>query len=261
MKRIIAAVLSILTISAAVMSGCGQGQSSGSSQGQSSASNNSTSSVSSQTSGSSADSKSDSSSAESSVSGGWTVNEEAKPIVTKEQDEEFKKAINSFDTLTMEPVALLAQQVVKGTNYAYLCLDKTVSDNPLTTWDIAVTFSDLYGKAKLTSIIEVHPNNVKTVESAGDELDGSWQTVEITEGTVLGDELKSALDGVMKKEYVPIAVLGTQVVSGTNYVLLVQEKEGDKPVNYVVELSVDAEGKAELTKEAVFDLNYYLSIY
>ena len=99
------------------------------------------------------------------------------------------------------------------------------------------------------------------LESAGDELDGSWQTVEITEGAVLEDELKTALDGVMTKEYVPIAVLGTQVVSGTNYVLLVQEKEGDKPVNYVVELSVDAEGKAELTKEAVFDLNYYLSIY
>ena len=161
----------------------------------------------------------------------------------------------------MEPVALLAQQVVKGTYSAFLCLDTTVADNPVTTWDIAVTYTDLYGKAKLTSIIEVHPDNVKTAESAGEALVDSWETVEITEGAVLEDSLKEALDSVMTKEYTPITVLGTQVVSGTNYVLLVQEKEDGKPVNYVVELNVDSEGKAELVKEAVFDLNYYLSIY
>ena len=118
----------------------------------------------------------------------------------------------------------------------------------------------LYGKAKLTSIIEVHPENVKTVESEGEELDGAWKTVEITEGVALDDDLKTALDSVMTDDYTPIAVLSAQVVSGTNYVLLVQKKDGDTPVNYAVELTVDSEGKAELTKEGIFDLNYYLSI-
>ena len=188
------------------------------------------------------------------------VNEDAKPIVTDEQKEEFEKAINSFDSLSMEPVALLGEQVTAGTNYAYLCLDKTNSGTPVTSWDIAVTYSDFYGKAKLTSIIEVHPENVKTVESEGEELDGAWKTVEITEGVALDDDLKTALDSVMTDDYTPIAVLSAQVVSGTNYVLLVQKKDGDTPVNYAVELTVDSEGKAELTKEGIFDLNYYLSI-
>lgn len=245
MKRIIAVLLSALVLSTAVMTGCGQSSSSSSSQSSAATEKTATSAT----------------SAESSVAGGWNIDADVKPVVTKEQNEEFRKSINSFDTLNMEPVALLAQQVVKGTYSAFLCLDTTVADNPVTTWDIAVTYTDLYGKAKLTSIIEVHPDNVKTAESAGEALVDSWETVEITEGAVLEDSLKEALDSVMTKEYTPITVLGTQVVSGTNYVLLVQEKEDGKPVNYVVELNVDSGGKAELVKEAVFDLNYYLSIY
>ncbi|MBQ3300298.1 MAG: hypothetical protein IJG99_08460 [Ruminococcus sp.] len=257
MKRIIAVLLSALVLSTAVMTGCGQ---SSSSQSSAATEKTATSAASSKSSGSES-SKTDSSAEESSVAGGWNIDEDVKPVVTKEQNEEFRKSINSFDSLNMEPVALLAQQVVKGTYSAFLCLDTTVADNPVTTWDIAVTYTDLYGKAKLTSIIEVHPDNVKTAESAGEALVDSWETVEITEGAVLEDSLKEALDSVMTKKYTPITVLGTQVVSGTNYVLLVQEKEDGKPVNYVVELNVDSGGKAELVKEAVFDLNYYLSIY
>lgn len=263
MKRIIAVLLSALVLSTAVMTGCGQSSSSSSSQSSAATektATSATSAASSKSSGSES-SKTDSSAEESSVAGGWNIDEDVKPVVTKEQNEEFRKSINSFDSLNMEPVALLAQQVVKGTYSAFLCLDTTVADNPVTTWDIAVTYTDLYGKAKLTSIIEVHPDNVKAAESAGEALVDSWETVEITEGAVLEDSLKEALDSVMTKEYTPITVLGTQVVSGTNYVLLVQEKEDGKPVNYVVELNVDSEGKAELVKEAVFDLNYYLSIY
>ena len=240
MKRIIALILSALTVSAVILSGCG-GNSSGSSSSKAQSSADNSSAASSQSSGSGSEAtQNGGSSSESSISGGVTVNEDAKPIVTDEQKEEFEKAINSFDSLSMEPVALLGEQVTAGTNYAYLCLDKTNSGTPVTSWDIAVTYSDFYGKAKLTSIIEVHPENVKTVESEGEELD--------------------ALDSVMTDDYTPIAVLSAQVVSGTNYVLLVQKKDGDTPVNYAVELTVDSEGKAELTKEGIFDLNYYLSI-
>ena len=260
MKRIIALILSALTVSAVILSGCG-GNSSGSSSSKAQSSAANSSAASSQSSGSGSEAtQNGGSSSESSISGGVTVNEDAKPIVTDEQKEEFGKAINSFDSLSMEPVALLGEQVTAGTNYAYLCLDKTNSGTPVTSWDIAVTYSDFYGKAKLTSIIEVHPENVKTVESEGEELDGAWKTVEITEGVALDDDLKTALDSVMTDDYTPIAVLSAQVVSGTNYVLLVQKKDGDTPVNYAVELTVDSEGKAELTKEGIFDLNYYLSI-
>ena len=250
MKRIIAVLLSSLMLSAAVMSGCGQ--SSKPSQAQSSAEKTTSAPASSQS--------QNTDTTEAAVSGGWTIGTEIKPVVTESQKAEFEKSINSFDTLNMEPVALLAQQAVQGTNSAFLCLDKTTSGKSVTSWDVAVTYTDLYGKAKLTSIIEVHPENVRTVETPGEGLDDSWQTVEITEGLKLDDSLKEALDSVMTEDYVPVTVLGSQAVSGTNYILIVQEKKDGKPVNMVVELNVDAEGKAELVKEGVFDLNYYLSI-
>ena len=246
MKRIIAVLLSSLMLSAAVMSGCGQ--SSKPSGTQSSAEKTTSAPASSQS--------QNTDTTEAAVSGGWTIDTEIKPVVTESQKAEFEKSINSFDTLNMEPVALLAQQAVQGTNSAFLCLDKTTSGKSVTSWDVAVTYTDLYGKAKLTSIIEVHPENVRTVETPGEGLDDSWQTVEITEGLKLDDSLKEALDSVMTEDYVPVTVLGSQVVSGTNYILIVQEKKDGKPVNMVVELNVEA----ELVKEGVFDLNYYLSI-
>ena len=263
MKRELIVFLAAVTVSAVMMTGCGQSESGSSSETKAFVQVTTVSETQTDTGAVQqfdADvKKTESSVREKSLSGGWAVQAEAAPIVSKEQKDEFVKSKGSFDTLDMEPVALLGEDA-DGAGYAYLCLDKTVDENPVSTWDVAVTQRNADGNLKLNSIIEIHPENIKTVESSGEELTGSWKTASIKEGAVLEDELKAALDSVIKKEYVPIAVLGTQIVSGTNYILLIQEQVDGKPVNYVIKLYVDLQGNAELTEEAIFDLDNYLSI-
>lgn len=199
-------------------------------------------------------------STESANKNGWVVGPATDALVNEEQNSVFQDSINNFEELDMKPIAVLGEQVVAGTNYAYLCYDKTRTEFPTVSWDVAVVYKDLYNKSKLTSIIEINLSNINTTNSEQEAMTGAWQTVEITEGTKLDDTLKNGLDSVLKKEYVPIAVLGTNHEDGTTYSVLVQEKNDGKPENYLVELRVNSNGEAELVKEEIFNLYYYLSI-
>lgn len=191
------------------------------------------------------------------VVGGWTVPEEPVSILSAD-DQAIYDAAEGTDP-AMTPVALLATQVVSGLNYAFLGLDDS-------GWNVLVCYRDAQGKTMLTSTKRLDISNLAvTQESADGNIVGGW-TVQVPETAApLPDEAQKAYDAAMQTAagatMTPVALLGTQVVSGVNYMILCAGEEvvqDPTPELYVVTIYEDATGKAEVSSVETLDLLKYI---
>ena len=66
------------------------------------------------------------------TSGGWTVSKARYSFLTSGQKKIFNKAVKGLTGVTYKPVALIAKQVVEGTNYVFLCQGTTATKKPVT---------------------------------------------------------------------------------------------------------------------------------
>ena len=82
------------------------------------------------------------------LAGGYT--RAASPVITDEIRAMCEKAFASMTEATYEPVALLATQVVAGTNYCILC-ESTATDS-VKTYVFVYIYEDLEGNATCTEI-------------------------------------------------------------------------------------------------------------
>ena len=130
-------------------------------------------------------------------------------------------------------------------------------------WDgEAHQFSGEYNGMKLTMSVPVEPEGEAEPAGGKEEapetgmLAGGW---EITEDQTVTDEINNifwqAMDsyqtGTITISYTPVAVLGTQVVAGTNYAVLCRASEINKGRTWViVYLYRDLEGNASVLKIA-----------
>ena len=87
-------------------------------------------------------------------------------------------------------------------------------------------------------------------DEAGEELAGGWQKPESTE---LTDEAKAAFEkateGLVGVDYKPVALLGTQVVAGTNYRILCEATvvyPGAETKEVVMTIYEDLDGNASI---------------
>ena len=161
------------------------------------------------------------------VDGGWEVEDKVDNLVPDDAEKVMEKAAESYSEGTLEPIALLATQIVSGTNYAYLCKD---GDGNLS---IAFVYEDLSGNTEVTSVAEFNLWDLIEMESTDDEeLAGGWTACADNKAADIPSEVQSAFDDAISViddvEYTPIAYLGSQVVAGSNYAVLCQSKEGDK---------------------------------
>ena len=163
------------------------------------------------------------------LAGGWKISSDVE--VTAEQQGVFDEALESFSGLYYTPVAYLGfKTVTTGTNTAYLC--KATEDTGTEFWSVVYINEDLNGKASLVnapSIILSESSDRDTVQVgpvSGGALVGAW---EIADDYTLDDELKTAIDEALSESedisYAPTLVMGSQVVSGTNYAILCRTKE------------------------------------
>ena len=189
--------------------------------------------------------------------GGWQVNEE--PIVSRLSENEQKV----FDTavaatgMDYEPAAVLATQVVAGTNYAFLCREKDGDRE----WIIVTVFSGLNGNVQLLNAHVLALYNLLTADKPlPDGLAGGWMLHESDNGELLPDEeaqkafhqAVEAADEMLS----PIALLGTQVVSGINYKVLAR---GESAL-YLVDVYAPLNGDASITAMEMLDLLSYVSV-
>ena len=143
----------------------------------------------------------------------------------------FKKAIGAQAGMDYEPIAVLATQVVAGQNIAYLCKGTLETESPTTSWVIVVVYNDLQGEASITG--------VATIDLAFSKAAENYDGVEIN----------------------PLALLGTQVVSGTNYLILgTGHAVVQNPVTslYVATVYEDLQGNCKFTDVSQFDLLAYV---
>ena len=200
------------------------------------------------------------------MTGGWEIaGQELQAKLPEEVATAFSKATETLTGTTLEPVAYVGSQVVAGTNYMVLCRATSATEEPETTYQMAVIYADLEGNAEVTSLKDF--DLTKYVEGEGtkdfEQLAGGWSAADDAAGAGLPENAKNAYDKALETvcwewgAVEPLACLGSQVVSGTNYAILCKgtltEDESAARI-FVITIYEDLDGKAELSNSHVLDL-------
>lgn len=181
------------------------------------------------------------------IAGGWSIAD--SPVVTDEVKALVDKASAELDGASYTPVAYVASQVVAGTNHLILCSVTPVVSDPTATYALVTIYEDLQGNAEITDVYNSEKESLSNYQDP--DAVGTW---EIPETPVLTDEAKVALEKAASAQngaqYTPIALLGTQLVAGTNYCLLCEVTPvAEKPEPYyaIITVYADLQGSAEIT--------------
>lgn len=188
------------------------------------------------------------------VVGGWEVLDGSLSLSKNpEAKAAFKKATKKIKDASYKAIAVLATQVVAGTNYAILCRE-TPSDGCDAHIKIAYIYADLQGGAEVIGFSTI----------IGDQLMGGFTANTGKYGVSSNKELYKAykaatnqLDGVA---YEPVAYLGSQVVAGMNYLVLCRGKvvvPNAKYNYYLVTLYADLEGNVSLSGIEALPLGHF----
>jgi len=200
------------------------------------------------------------------MTGGWEVST-APSIVTDEQRQIFDTVMAGYMGVTLEPVAVIATQVVAGTNYAFLTQATPISPDTAPYWTVVVIYQDLAGNVSFTCMNDLDVADIKTVETDGSQMyAGAWQAQD-PEGAGMLDQkaataFSAALEGYTGMSFDPIATLGTQLVAGTNYrILCAGTTVTAEPQTglYVLTIYEDLSGNVELTDVSRLDINAYVT--
>lgn len=212
---------------------------------------------------SSADSSS-SDAAASATAGGWTYTPLDEVHLDADMQKLYKDAAADKDAANYTPVAVLATQVVAGSNSAFLC------EGADDTWHIVVVYKDPQGALSTISDETIDIANVKTADlstKGGDEeFVGAWSVLMPEAPLVLPEDAWIAFDtadeGYEDLDLVPVASLGSQVVSGANYRVLCagQATESDPASLYIVDVYAPAQGSPSFTSVSFFDLLSYINL-
>ena len=248
MKNILAILIAGILISAAAVAGCSKTDST----------DNNTSDVSQQTTQPPKKEKTTSDSK-------YVVSKKTDSLLTKSQKKSFEKALEGYQGITFEPVAVISQQVVAGVNFVYLCLGTTTTEKPVTTWNIVTVYEDLNENDNILYANSIDLENIKTLSEKEDDtgVAGAFKDVETDSSGKIDETLQKAVNEALKntkKEYTLITVLGSQTTDDTtNYKIFAQqEKKNGSVDNCILTFSVGSDGKAKLEKSELFDTTAYI---
>lgn len=185
------------------------------------------------------------------LTGGWSRVD--SPVITDDIKAVVEKAVEKLTGVVYTPVVYVGSQVVAGTNHLVLCKAEPVVPDAVQTYSLLTIYEDLQDNAEITEILACD------AEAGIPDLEGGWNA---PDSPLLTSEAKAALEKSTEKlvgaEYTPIALLGTQVVAGTNYSILceITASSPEAEPNYaVVIVYEDLEGGAEITDSFEFESN------
>jgi len=195
------------------------------------------------------------------VSGGWEIVEapEAASLPGEVQTAFDQFMENYNDELT--PMAYYGKQITSGTNYGLVC--KSKNDNDLQT--VVLQEDPELGMSAVVNRFNIAGyTDSKGAELSGEAEDGAWEVPYDTAGSPIPEDAQAAYD-TARQAYEgtapePLALLGTQVVAGTNYAFLAKGKtETDDPVTaiQVVVVYADLQGNAEISNVCTLDLGEF----
>lgn len=184
----------------------------------------------------------------SEIDGGWTKAD--SPAITDDFNAVFDKATSALTGMQYVPVAYLASQVVAGTNHCVLCKAAATVPDAEETYVIVYIYEDPNGNARITEVMD------STVAADESNDDGGWRAPEtpaVPEEAL--QALTKACETLTGEEYTPVALLATQVVSGTDYRLLCEARAavpGAETEYVILTVSADPQGNAQITETAEF---------
>ena len=197
------------------------------------------------------------------VSGGWELFDNKANTLPDDVQKAFDKATKTFTGSELKPVVYVASQVVAGTNYMVLCEAATTTEKPDVSYQMVVIYADLEGNAEITQVKEFDLTQYTDgdgTEISTEKLSGGWETAEDRSSVVIPQKEKDIFDKAVEEldgnELEPMALLGTQLVAGTNYAFFcfstLQTEETIKGAQ-VVTVYEDLNGKAEVTNICTVD--------
>jgi hypothetical protein len=183
------------------------------------------------------------------VAGGWEYNQ-GKLSLDQNADAKaaFEKATEGLVGYVYDPIALLGSQVVAGTNYCILCRATPVAPNAKSSFALLYVYADLSGSAEITDIKDFADDTDSTEEITGG-LEMNQGDVSVEKNADVKAAFEKALDGLVGCNYEPVAYIGSQVVAGTNYVVLCRTTPvypNAESVFSMVTICEDHKGNAEL---------------
>ena len=197
--------------------------------------------------------------------GGWQVNDEViTASMTEDAKTAFDAAMEGLVGVGYTPAALLATQVVSGTNYLILAQGTTVTASPEAGWYLIKIYQNLQGEAETSSIEKIDLNDIKTAEAAENKnLLGGWKIQPVSNAITLPqDESKAfnqAAEAYEPAVLSPLALLAKQVVNGTNYLIFCQGTDADNAVAfYIVKMYVALKGESEISEAQIIDITAYV---
>ena len=181
------------------------------------------------------------------LAGGWSaVTGDTSLSANAAAKSAFEKATETICGMEYEPVAVLATQVVAGTNYCILCRGKATVPDAQSVIQLVYIYEDLQGKAEIT--------NTKTIIDS-EMLDGGFLAndgdMQPDKNTDVKTAFEKATQTLTGAELEPVAYLGSQVVAGSNYLVLCKQTAtvpGAEPEYAMVTVYSDLDGNAEITE-------------
>ena len=197
------------------------------------------------------------------VAGGWELFDNKTNVLPEDVQASFDKASETFTGSELKPVAYVARQVVAGTNYMILCEAATTTEQTKTSYQMVIVYADLEGNAEITQIKEFDLTAYvegDSTEISAEKLAGGWEPAEDRSSVVIPQEAKDVFDkaagNLDGNELEPMALLGTQVVAGTNYAFLCfSTLQTEETINgiQVVTVYEDLHGNVEITNICTVD--------
>ncbi len=185
---------------------------------------------------------------------GWEIDLSAKEV---EMPSEAKDIFNRANDKNYEVIALLGTQVVAGTNYMFLVKDDT-------SYKIIVVYNNLEDKATI-----IHTNNFDFTKYVNERIDynssdnvGGWEVYEQPVNYLQNEKVQQIFDdatATMDIVCSPIALLGQQEKSGTNYAILTYCGD-DSSVAHQIDLFTvyeDLHGTRQIVSSAYVNLSEY----
>lgn len=88
--------------------------------------------------------------------GGWEIIPHEVEELPEDAQAAFDKAVEGLVGAKYTPVALMATQLVAGTNYCILCQVSPVVPNPELKWALVYIYADLQGNAEIMNVYELY---------------------------------------------------------------------------------------------------------
>ncbi len=151
------------------------------------------------------------------MDGAWEKAE--SPVITDKIKGLVEKANSVLAGAQYEAVALIGTQVVAGKNYRLLCKVTATVPDAKSYYALITLWEDPQGNVSITDTVETE------IEAPSKLLPGGIAETKSPEMTTEAtDAFNKATETITGESYRPVALIGTQVVAGTNYYIFCETK-------------------------------------